>query len=79
MQDQKGNPVSAIPAEKIKEALVQSNLGNPVENICNITSEVFTHIGAVNNRTMVDLEWVAAFTTLQHFFNFNVLLLRELE
>jgi len=82
MRDQKGNTkpdVTNIPPEKIKEALILSGLGNPVENICNISNAVFAQIGAINNQSLVDIDWVNSFMELQRLFNFNVALLRELE
>ena len=65
--------IEDIPAQKIKELMLEHNLNDPTETAIRIAQSAFTFAQLLDDRdTIVGRELVEAFYSLECMFNFNV-------
>lgn len=71
--------IEDIPAERIKELMLQHNLENPTEMALNIAKSAFTFAQLLDDHDqIVGRDIVEAFYTLERMFDLNMELINEM-
>lgn len=67
--------IKDIPAEQIKEALLQSNIDSPLESMVSIGQNTFTIIANLKEGQTIDNELISSFSDLESHYKFYAKLL----